>query len=313
MFTKAEITAYIVSRLVDGIADSITPSVLRDVLDRCLDRRYEAGEVGVQGIGEWHTLEQLLTDAVADISLLKEGAHTPQQIRDALTGLSGNERLGKGAVHGADFSLNYRGRLRWNSSVSQSAMGIQLSRGDMWVYDDGGLPDDGGSYANGDVLVILTTEPATPPWNLEDKNRFMIWRLSRLNMFSIGTIVREALEGLSDNEMLGAEKIRYTEDQSVLEALNGVEERLNAKEQKASHIRIICEDDDEGLTLTIPGVVFPSMLNINRTPYYGIQGEFFEGMDFRYRHVDGNTQIILNPGLSLVFVRNDIIDIRYTL
>ncbi len=313
MFTKAEITAYIVSRLIDGIADSITPSVLRDVLDRCLDRRYEASEVGVQGIGEWQTLEQLLVEALQDLALLKEGAHTPEQIRDALTELSGAERLGKDAVHGADFSLNYRGRLRWNSSVSQSVMGIQLSRGDMWVYDDGGLPDDGGSYANGDVLVILTTEPGTPPWSLEDKNRFMIWRLSRLNMFSIGTIVREALEGLSATEMLGAEKIRYTEQMTVHQAINELGERLNGKQQKESFVRIICEDDDEGLTITIPEVVYPTMMSINRTPYYGIQGEFFEGMDYRFRHLGGNTQIILNPGLSLVFVRNDIIDIRYTI
>jgi hypothetical protein len=312
MFTKAEITTYIVSQLVDGIVDSISPSVMREVLIMCLDRRYEADEVGVTGLGEWQTLEQLLTDIIDSLETLNGGAHTPEEIRDALAGLGGTERLGKVAIGGAERSLNYRGRIKWNTYNAQLAMMIQPSKGDLWVYDDGGLPDESG-YANGDVIVLLTDEPGSPPWNLNNKSSFMIWHLSMLNTLSIGSIVKEALEALSGDEMLSAEKISYGEEATVGEALMAMEESLDQKQKKEKHFRMICEDDDELLTLDIPGEVTPVAVIINRTPYYGIQGDFFEGMDYKYKHFGGNTVITLNPGLELVFVRNDIIDIRYTL
>lgn len=311
MYSKAEITAYIVSQLVDGIADSISPSVMREVLTMCLDRRYQANEVGVTGIGEWQTLEQLLTDVIDNLEALSGGAHAPEEIRDALTGLSGIERLGKAAIYGADLSLNYRGRIKWNTYNAQVAMLIHLNRGDLWVYDDGGLPDESG-YANGDVIVMLTNDPGSPQWNLNDKNSFMVWRLSLLNTLAIGGIVKEALEALSGNEMLSAEKISYTEDMTVGEGLAAIQETLTKKQDQEKHLRMICEDDDEMITIAVPGEVNPTVVSINRTPYYGIQGEFFEGMDYKYKHVGGNTQITLNPGLNLVFVRNDIIDIHYT-
>lgn len=75
-------------------------------------------------------------------------------------------------------------------------------------------------------------------------------------------------------------------------------------------MRIIFEGAESD-TLTVAGNKQIIEMSINRVPYSGIEGETFDGMDFKVVTNGGNTEIIMNPLMNLKFVNGDIIDIKY--
>ena len=100
------------------------------------------------------------------------GSMTAAQIRDSLQTLALLNRLNKSAILGADFALNRRGALQWDAYTVQGTM-TDILPGDCWVYTKA-LPGEDDTYLNGDILVLLTSNPGTPQWTLTDTSKFWI-------------------------------------------------------------------------------------------------------------------------------------------
>jgi hypothetical protein len=124
--------------------------------------------------------------------------------------------------------------------------------------------------------------------------------------------IRDMLHTLMGIERLSAAKVKYDEEASVFEAIAQLTSIVNSKQKALIQERFIY-DGEEGGTFTMAGVVKPVFFNVNRVPYAGKQGANYDGYDYKYSYLTNNTVITLNPGLQLMFRRNDIIDILYTL
>jgi hypothetical protein len=124
--------------------------------------------------------------------------------------------------------------------------------------------------------------------------------------------LRDLLQTLTGIDMLDSNKVKYEGETSVHSKLVSLNSAVSAKQQRLFVTRIIYDAIIEAYSLTISGNMSILQMAVNRVPYSGAMGASYNGMDFKYQVVGGNTVVTLNPGLGIMFMPNDIIDIIYS-
>jgi len=244
------------------------------------------------------------TNPAASSKWDKFGSLTAIQIRDLLHTLTSTNRVNKSAVRGADFSLNRRGQGDILNGTYASGM-THILKGDFWIYEDESSSGGTDSISEWDWVVALKDDADPSDYDTAD------WWTIKFSVMSAGTnmtatAIRDALKTLAVAEMLPLANVMYDTGTTAKTKLDGKNDKLYKR-------RIIFDEISDAGALTIPNTnLLPLTFCINRVPYVGVLGTSYDGWDFKYEHVGIDTVITMNPGVNVLFVRNDIIDILYT-
>lgn len=175
-------------------------------------------------------------------------------IRDALETLSGNNRLNKSAVRGANYALNYRGSGDVYDPTFRNGM-TNILPGDYWIYDSGiASPTDPASDTSGinqgDYIVAVKADPSLS--NFGDEAEWAIIRIGKHTpiQVTVGTSTKLANVG-SDKVLLYATAL--TEIQSFGDGVPG--DRKTIINVAATGLIKLKQSAYNSTGIYIPGVV----------------------------------------------------------
>lgn len=194
------------------------------------------------------------------------------KVRQLLEALTGLSRMQKSAVRGADFALNRRGKGNITDAVFQSMTMGNVLRGDFWIYNP----------------------PSVTPPEEGDPVAAGDWIVALVN----GAEPKLTLSGYAGS-------VQW-------EVIHFGNSSVNQTTINLQHYRT--SPTVESTSLVMPGVLANVVqITINKLNYYGkLDDGSFGAYDFVWRHVNGDTEIVINEdGLGFDFLPSMVVDVVY--